>query len=172
MAVAHHLIERTDRARILRQLRPDLHPVAVLAVNALAANLELDRLDETVAHVVEPAEALDVRRHRARGAQVPRGEHNLHVRAVHQVRVTVDDRRHALVEVRLAVEGDLNGLHGEVRVALEQHLPERDLRVARDVDILRTIADKLKKTTTHIDCLNKSEKNYLQARATHQCGTY
>jgi hypothetical protein len=35
-------------------------------------------------------------------------------------------------------------------VTLEQHLPERDLRVTADVDILRTVADELKKTTTHI----------------------
>jgi hypothetical protein len=52
-------------------------------------------------------------------------------------------------------------------MTLVEHLPESDLGVARDVDILRTIADELKKTTTHIDCLNKSEKNYLQAKATH-----
>jgi hypothetical protein len=57
-------------------------------------------------------------------------------------------------------------------MTLVQDLPERDLGVARDVDILRTIADELKKTTTHIVCLNKSKKNYLQARATHQCGMY
>ena len=150
VAVANHLIERAHRARILGELRPDLEPVAVLAVDALAANLELDHLDETVAHVVEPAEAVDRGRDRARGAQVDRRENHLHVRAVHQVRVTVDDGRHTLVEVRLAVEGDLNRLHGEVRVALEQHLPERDLRVAADVDILRTVADELKKTTTHV----------------------
>jgi hypothetical protein len=139
--VANHVVERLDRARILGQLRPDLHPVAVLAVNALAANLELNRLDEAVADVVEPTEARDAANRRAR--QVHRRENHLDVRAVHQVGVTVDDGRHALVEVRLAVEGDLNGLHGEVRVALEQHLPERNLRVARDVDILRTVRNKL-----------------------------
>jgi hypothetical protein len=103
-----------------------------------------------VADVVEPAEAVERRRLRR---QVNRRQNHLDVRAVHQVGVTVDDGRHALVEVGLSVEGDLNGLHGEVRVALEQHLPERDLRVARDVDILRTIAHELKKTTTHIACM-------------------
>ena len=144
--VADHVVKRRDRARILRELRPDLHPVAILAVNTLAANLELDRLDEAVANVVEPAEAVDRRRH---GNQVDRRENHLDVRAVHQVRIAVDDRRHALVEVRLAVERHLNGLQREVRMPLVQHLPERDLGVARDVDILRTIRDKLKQTTTH-----------------------
>jgi hypothetical protein len=62
---------------------------------------------------------------------------------VRYISVTVDDGSHTLVEVGLAVEGYLDGLHGEVRVALVQHLPEGDLGVARDVDILGTIAHKL-----------------------------
>ena len=172
VAVAHHLVERADRARILRQLRPDLHPVAVLAVNALAADLKLNRLDQAVAHVVEPAEALDVLRHRrVRRAQVNRRENHLHVRAVHQIGVAVDDGRHALVEVGLAVERHLNGLHGEVRVALEQHLPERDLRVAADVDILRTIAHELKKTTTHIAVMFHRKKKVWARRLPHKTRT-
>jgi len=155
--VADHVVERLDRALVLRQLRPDLHPVAILAVDALAANLELHRLDEAVADEVEPAEAVQLGDRR----KVHRRENHLEVRAVHQVRVTVDDGRHALVEVGLAVERHLNGLHREVGMTLVQDLPERDLGGARDVDILRTIADELKKTTTHIDCL--IERNIIFA---------
>ena len=173
--VADHVVQRLRRAHILGQLGPDLHPVTILAVDALTTDLELNRLDETVADVVEPAEAVQ----RGRRREVNRRENHLHVRAVHQVGVTVDHRRHTLVEVGLAVERHLNRLHREVGMTLVEHLPKGDLRVARDVDILRTIADKLKKTTTHIVCLNKSEKNYLQAKATrprslatHQGGTY
>jgi len=120
--VAQHGVEYGDVTGIRRQLRPDLHPVAVLAVNALTTDLQLDLVDQAVADVVEPAEALGAR-------QVNLGEYYLDVRLVHQVGVTVDDSRYALVEVRLAVEGNLNGLHGEVRVALVQNLPERNLGV-------------------------------------------
>jgi hypothetical protein len=155
--VADHVVERLDGADVLGQLRPDLHPVAVLAVDALAANLELHRLDEAVADVVEPAEAVQLGDRR----KVNRRENHLEVGAVHQVRVTVDDGRHTLVEVGLAVERHLNGLHGEVGMTLVQDLPERDLGGARDVDILRTVADELKKTTTHIDCL--IERNIIFA---------
>jgi len=160
VGVADHVVQRLDRARILGELSPDLHPVAILTVNALAADLELNRLDETVADEVEPAEAAHGRRVRD---QVHRRQNHLDVRAVHQISVTVDDRRNTLVEVRLAVEGHLNGLHSEVRVALVQHLPERDLRVSRDVDVLRTIANELKKTATHIVCMILGEKNYSAA---------
>jgi len=168
VGVADHVVERLRGANILRELGPDLHPVTILPVNALTTDLELNRLDETVTDVVEPSEAVDG----AVRCEVNRRENHLDICAVHQVGVTVDHRRHTLVEVGLSVEGHLDGLHREVCVTLVEHLPERDLGIARNVDILRTIADELKKTTTHIDCLNKSEKNYLQARATHQCGTY
>jgi hypothetical protein len=57
-------------------------------------------------------------------------------------------------------------------MTLVQHLPERDLGVARNVDILRAIADELKKTATHIVCMILSKKNYLQAKATHQWWTW
>jgi len=110
--VAEHGVQHMDVTGIRGELGPDLHPVAVLAVNALATDLQLNLVDQAVADVVQPAEARTTRR------QVNLGEHNLDVRLVHQVSVAVDDRRDALVEVRLAVEGNLNGLHGEVRVAL------------------------------------------------------
>jgi len=166
--VTEHVVQGLNRADVLGQLRPDLHPVAVLAIDALAADLELNRLDETVADVVEPAEAVQLGDRR----EVNRRENHLHVRAVHQIGVAVDDSRHALVEVRLAVERHLNGLHREVRVTLVEHLPERDLGVARDVDILRAVADELKKTATHIVCMILSKKNYLQTEATHQWWTW
>jgi len=79
-----------------------------------------------VADGVEPAETLDARL----GRELHGGEHHLDVRAVHQVGVTVDHGRHALVEVGLAVERHLDGLHREVRVALVEDLPERDLGIA------------------------------------------
>ena len=116
MGVADHVLKSSDGTRILGELGPDLHPVTVLAINALTTDLKLNHLDEPVADVVEPAEAAEVGRP-GRG-EVHSGENHLHVGAVHQVRIAVDDGSHALVEVRLAVEGYLNRLYGEVRVAL------------------------------------------------------
>ena len=76
--VAEHVLEGLLRARGLRELRPDLHPVAVLAVDARAAHLNLNLLDEAVADIVEPAEAV----RRARVENNLR-ERDLDVRAVH-----------------------------------------------------------------------------------------
>jgi hypothetical protein len=156
-AVAHHVVERHLRAEGLGELGPDLHPVTILLVDARATDLDLHRVDEAVTDVVEPAEAVvganerDLR------------ERDLDVRAVHQIGVTRDDGRDAATKVGLAVERHLDRLHRKVRVALVENLPERDLGVARDINVLRTIRDELHKTTTHI-CLSYGETFFLGAR--------
>ena len=126
--VAHHLRVAGLLARLLGQLIPDVHPVAIVLVNALAANLNLHGLDEVVAHPVEPAE-LGTRAVRSLEGHL--GQRGLEVHAVDQVTITLDRARHALAEARRAVEGVLNGLHGEVRVAAVHHLEESNLRIAR-----------------------------------------
>jgi hypothetical protein len=45
-------------------------------------------------------------------------------------------------------------------MALVQHLPEGDLGVARDVNVLRTIRHELHKTTTHIVFMLYYEKKF------------
>jgi len=54
--VAHHLGIASLLARLLRELVPDVQPLAIVLVDALAADLELDPVDEVVADPVEPAE--------------------------------------------------------------------------------------------------------------------
>ena len=149
VGVANQRLQRAHRARLSRQLGPDLHPVTILAINALATNLNLHLLDQAVTNVVQPPEARrSIRRTRsgrARPRRVRRAyrdlrQYYLDVRLVHQIRVTVDDRRYTLVEVRLTVESYFNGLHCKVGVPLVQHLPERNLGVARNIDVLCAIA--------------------------------
>ena len=54
--VANHLGIAGLLARLLRELIPDVEPLAIVLVNALAADLELDALDKVVTDPVEPAE--------------------------------------------------------------------------------------------------------------------
>ena len=54
--VAHHLRVAGLLARLLRELIPDVQPLAIVLVDALAADLELNPVDEVVANPVEPAE--------------------------------------------------------------------------------------------------------------------
>ena len=105
-----------------------MEPVAIVLVDALAANLNLDVLDEVVADPVEPAE-LGARA--VRGLERHGGERGLEVHAVDKVTVALDRARDLATEARRAVEGVLNGLHGEVRVAAVHDLEESDLGVTR-----------------------------------------
>ena len=70
VGVADDRIKRRDRASLRRQLGPDLHPVTILAVNALAANLNLNLLDQAVTNVVEPAEPTGCRTVRERSGSI------------------------------------------------------------------------------------------------------
>ena len=54
--VANHLGIAGLLARLLGELVPDLEPVAIVLVDALATDLELDALDKLVTNPVEPAE--------------------------------------------------------------------------------------------------------------------
>ena len=122
-----------------------MEPLAVVFVDALAANLELDTLDEVVADPVEPAE---LRARAVAGLEGDRRERGLEVDAVDQVTVALDRAGHALAEARSTVERVLDGLHGEVGVTAVHDLKEGNLGVAREVNILSAIRDELHKTTT------------------------
>ena len=158
--IANHLGVAGLLARLLRELIPDVHPVTVVLVDALATDLNLDGLDKVVANPVEPAE-LGTRA--IRGLERHRGERGLEVHAVDQITVALDRARHALAEARGAVERVLDGLHGEVRVAAVNHLEKRNLGVAREVHVLGAVGDELHQTTTcHL--LYPFSRNNFQAR--------
>ena len=138
--VTNHLGVAGLLARLLRQLVPDLEPVTVVLVDLLTTNLNVDVVDKIVTDPVEPAE-LGARA--IRTSEENLGKRGLEVDTVDKIAVTGDRALNLLAEVRRAVERLFNRLHGEVRVAAVDDLEERDLGVAREVDILCTIRDKL-----------------------------
>ena len=154
--VTHHLGVAGLLTGLLGELIPDVQPVTIVLVNALTADLQLDGLDEVVAHPVEPAE-LGTRAICRQDLYL--GQHGLQVDTVDQITVALDSAGHLLAEVGGTVEGVLNRLHGEVSVATVHHLPESDLGVTSQVNILGTISDELHQTTTcHFLYTSSSEK--------------
>ena len=95
--IANHLGIAGLLARLLRELVPDLEPVSVVLVDALATDLELNVLDQVVANPVEPAE-LGTRA--VRGEERNLGERGLEVDAVDQVAVALDRARDLAAEAR------------------------------------------------------------------------
>jgi len=163
-SVTHHLVVATLVAA-QGQLVPDMHPVTILAVNALAANLDLHLGDQLLAGEVQPAREHAVHailpgyrsvRHRL----VNLGQGNLQVRAVRKITITADRARNAPAEVGLAIERLLDRLHREVSVTTVGHLPEGDLRVTGQVHVLRAVSDELHKSTTHSYTIAKEKKSW------------
>ncbi len=143
------------------ELVPDVHPVAVLAVNALATDLNLNLRDELLTGEVKPT-SVDVAGGRVLEGLADLGESNLKVGAVSQITVTGDGAGHTATEVSLAVESLLDRLHSEVGVTLVGNLPESNLGVTSQVNVLGAIGDKLHKSSTHckmLVILFKKKKN-------------
>jgi len=124
--VANHLGVAGLLTRLLRELIPDVEPVAIVLVDALATDLNLDVLDKVVANPVEPAE-LGTRA--VLGLERNAGERGLEVHAVDQVAVALDRACNLATEPRRAVERVLDGLHREVRVPAVHNLEESDLGI-------------------------------------------
>jgi len=135
--VTNHVLVANLLALSLGELVPDVHPVTVVLVNALAANLDLGVLDKIVAEVVEPAEFST-----SRGG-INLGDGDLKVNTRKKITITGDGACYALAEIGRAVEGLLDGLHREISVASVNHLEESDLRIAGKVDILGAIGYEL-----------------------------
>ena len=139
--VTDHLPVATELLSGHGELVPDVHPVTILAIDALATNLDLDLGDELLTDVVEPAgiDTVGTGLHRL----VNLGESNLEVGAVAKITVTGDRAGHTATEIGLTREGLLDGLHSEVGVAAVRNLPESDLGRAREEHVLGTVSDKL-----------------------------
>ena len=133
------------------ELVPDVHPVAVLAINALATDLNLNLRHELLTGEVKPT-GINTVLSGGLHLLVDLGESNLQVSAVSQITVAGNGASDTATKVSLAVESLLNGLHGKVGVALVRNLPESNLGVASQVNVLGAIGDKLHQSSSHCCC--------------------
>jgi hypothetical protein len=130
-----------------------VHPVAVLAVNALTTNLNLYVVDHVDTRVVNPACPCGVTSRTLKvgvaWACVDLREHHLKVGAVGKVTIAGNGALHTATEVGLAIESLLDRFHGEIGVAAVRHFPESYLWIARKIDILGTVSYKLHQSSSH-----------------------
>jgi len=139
--VANHLVVAALLLGGHGELAPDVHPVTVLAVNALTTDFNLNLRNQLLTGEVEPAgihassDALE--------ALTDFRESNLKVSAVSQVTVAADSAGNTPAEVSLAVESLFDRLHGKVGVSLVRNLPEGNLGITGKVNVLCAIGDEL-----------------------------
>ena len=134
------------------KLVPDVHPVTVLAINALATDLNLNLGNQLLTWEVEPTGINTAVIGLLQGLS-DLGQSHLKVSAVSQITVTRNGAGHTTTEIGLAVKSLLNRLHSEVGVTLVRNLPESNLGVSRQVNVLCAIGDKLHKSSSHCKML-------------------
>ena len=160
--VADHGVVGLLLVHRLRKLVPDVHPIAELAVDALAADLDLNLGNELLTREVEPAGVDTVVGRLRRTAVLERlvdlREGDLEDGGVRKITVARNGAGHAAAEVGLTVERLLDRLHREVGVTPVGHLPEGNLRVSSKVDILGAVSHELHKTTAHCFILSLKKK--------------
>ena len=119
-----------------------MHPVTILAINALTTNLNLNLGNQLLTGEIEPTSInaiLGGSLHRL----INLGESNLKVGAVSQITITTNGAGYTATKVSLAVESLFNRLHGKVSVATISDLPESNLWITSKIYILGTISDEL-----------------------------
>ena len=139
--VANHLVIAALLLGGHGELAPDVHPVTVLAVNALTTDFNLNLRNQLLTGEVEPAGI-----HAGSAALKTLTDFrksNLKVSAVSQVTVAADSAGNTPAEVSLAVESLFDRLHGKVGVSLVRNLPESNLGITRKVNVLCAIGDEL-----------------------------
>jgi len=146
--VADHGVVATALVNGQGELIPDVHPITVLAVNALATDLNLNLRDELLTGEVQPT-GINAVLSGGLHLLVDLGESDLQVSAVSQITVAGNGASDTATEVSLAVKSLLNGLHGKVGVAFVRNLPESNLGVASQVNVLGAIGDKLHQSSSH-----------------------
>jgi hypothetical protein len=127
---------------------PDVHPVTILAINALTTDLDLNLGNQLLTGEIKPTGINAILGSSLHGL-VDLGESNLKVSAVSQITIAGNGASHTTTEVGLSVKSLLDRLHSKVSVTFVRHLPEGNLGVAGKINILGAVSDELHKTSCH-----------------------
>ena len=119
LAQANHTVQLQRLGIVRRKRVPQVEKLTLLAIDDLSTDIELRLLNQVVTQASFRIVVLASRR-----------KLNLNLRRIEEIRMTTHDRCLLRAPVRLAREVDTERLHRKVRVALEETLPESDLRIS------------------------------------------
>ena len=152
--VSNHLEVTSLLLRSHGKLVPDVHPVTILAVNALTSNLHLDLGNELLSGEVQPT-GIHASGSSASGESsdthklVNLGKSDLKIGAVGKITITADRALNTATEVSLSIKSLLDRFNSKVGVASVCNLPESDLGVASKVNVLSAVSDELHESASH-----------------------
>jgi hypothetical protein len=128
------------------ELVPDVHPVTILAVDALTTNLNLNLSDELFSGEIQPT-GINAGCASSAGVStdthqlVDLGKSHLKISAVSKITITADRALDTTTEIGLSVESLLNRFNSKVGVTSVGDLPEGNLRVASKIYVLCAVSD-------------------------------
>ena len=127
------------------KLVPDVHPVTVLSVDALATDFNFYLGDELLTREIEPTGVYTAARQAVGVGHVlvDFGESYLEVCSVSKITISGDSAGYTAAEIGLAVEGLFDGFHREVSVSAVSYLPEGNLRITCKVNVLCAVGYEL-----------------------------
>ena len=143
--VTNHLEVSTLLLGSHGKLVPNVHPITILAVNALATNLNLNLSDELLSGEIQPtgintsvvASGVSANTHQL----VDLGKSHLKISAVGKITITADRALDTTTEIGLSVESLLYRFNSKVGVTSVSYLPESDLRITSEVYVLCAVSD-------------------------------
>jgi hypothetical protein len=143
VTTANHLLETVALLLGEGELGPDVEPLAVVLVDALATDLEFHVLDQCVTNRVHVFIFY-------RGCSgVLFGESHFEPHVGDEVTVAADGASHTVAGLGGTVERLFDGLHREVGVAAVHHLEKGNLGVSCEVNVLSADGNELHKSSTH-----------------------
>jgi len=135
--VANHLVVTSLLVSRHGELGPDVHPVAILTVDALTTDLNLHLGDELMTREVQPTSLLAI------FSDSHLRKSHLKVSLAGKITVTAHGTGHTTTEIGLTVESLFDRFHRKVSVSAVSHLPESDLRITSEIDVLSAISYEL-----------------------------
>jgi hypothetical protein len=114
--VSDHTVVTADLVNREGEVVPDVHPVTVLAINALTTDFDFNLRDELFTGEVKPTGVHCGTGRAVLHTLVDFGESNLKVSAVCKITVAADSASNTTTEIGLSVKGLFNGFHSKVGV--------------------------------------------------------
>ena len=144
------------------ELVPDVHPVTILTVNALTSNLDLNLRDELLSGEIQPTSKHGAGTGSAH-VLVNLGESNLKVGAVCKITVAANSTGHTATKISLTVKGLLDGFNSKVGIPAVGNLPEGNLGITSQVNVLCAVGYELHKASSHDYTKGKDKKTTRNA---------
>jgi hypothetical protein len=156
--VTNHLEVGSFLITVHGELVPDVHPVTVLAVDALTSNLNLNLGDQLLSREVQPT-GIDLLGGSSSHGLVDLRKSDLKVGTVGKITVAADRASNTTAEISLSIESLLNRLNGKIGISAVSNFPEGNLRISSQIDVLSAVGYELHKSASHDYTISKEKKN-------------